>query len=187
MLPRLHLFLVLFLSLIKASPIPEQVIDGIPELCLSRREEPNSIDYSQFLLGEPGFENLIPDPLPYEISILPPDSDLGNEGLQLDQGFFPYDVAAFPLETAPPDSSGRQKGTCSGASNPLPIGLENFNILPNPFIPSCDAGDLTLCCKGVPRPWPRDPADVKMNVLALPELDNPDGLVNVGECIICTI
>jgi hypothetical protein len=170
----------------KASPVPEQVVDNNSELCLSRREEPSSVGYSEFLLGEPGFGDFIPEPLSYEIPNSPPDSGLSNEGQQLDQGFLPYDVAAFPLDTAP-DSSGRRKGSCPVTNNPLPIGLENFNILSNPFIPSCGANDFTLCCKGVPQPVPRGSADMGIDGLALPELNNPDGLVNVGECINCML
>lgn len=183
----LFLFIIAFLSLTQSSLIPDQVYDENTDLCLSRREESGFFDYSEIAPEDSLFGNLDPEPLSYELSNVPPGSGLSNEDLEPDLDLLSYDFAALPLDTDPTDSSGRRKGACSANSNSLPSGFELLSPIPaNPFIPSCESEyPFTLCCKGIPVPSPGGSANLGSEVLALPNLDNPDGIVNVGECIFC--
>lgn len=181
------LLVVRFLSWIQASPIPDQVYDGITELCLSRRDMSDIFDYSEPGPEDSLFANSNVEPLRYEVSDLPQGSDLVNEGLESDLNFFSGDIAALPLDTALKDSNGQRKDACSAGSNSLPSSFKVLSPLPaNPYIPSCELDyPTTLCCRGDAVPVPLGSANLGSQVLALPDLYNSDGLVHVGDCIIC--
>ena len=181
------LFVVEFLSFIQASPISDQVYDEYTDLCLTRRDMSGIFDYSEPAPEDPLFANADLESLHYEVSNLPQGSDLSNEGFVDDLGFFPEDIAALPLDTAPNDSNGRGKGACSADSKSSPSGFKLLSPIPaNPYIPKCELEyPITLCCRGLPVPVPMGPANLGSQVLALPDLINSDGLVNVGDCIIC--
>lgn len=183
----IFLLLVEYLSFIQASPIPDQVYDDNTEVCLSRREESGIFDSSETAPGNPLFANLDLQPLHYEVFNLAQDSGFSDEGPEGDLGFFSDDIAVLSLDTAPKDSSGQHKGACPADSNSLPSRLEILSpIPPNPYIPTCESEyPITLCCRGTPVPVPMSFANLGSQVLALPDLENSDGLVHVGDCIIC--
>lgn len=176
----MFLFFVRFLPFTQPSPIPDQAYDENGDLCLSRREVSGIFDYSETAPEDSVFGH-------YEASGRSQDSDLSNEGLDGDLGFFSDDVAALPLDGAPEDPSGRRKGACPANSNSSPSGFEIFSPIPaNPYIPSCELGyPFTLCCYGIPVPVPRGSAILGSGGLALPDLNEADGEVHVGECITC--
>jgi hypothetical protein len=177
----LFLIVIASLPLTKASPIPDLIFDEVSDHCLSRREEWTIYGYPELLPEDSSVEDFIPQPLPYELISLSQDLGLSNEGLDLDLGSFLYDSAALPLDT---DPIVRPKGSCPAYRNPSPSGFE-FNIIPNPFIPSCEAPEFTLCCTGIPVPWVGDSGDLGLDFLTLPYFGDTDGLVSVGECINC--
>lgn len=183
----IFLFVIEFLSFIQASPIPDQVYDEQTDLCLSRRDISGIFDYSEPAPEDSLFANSDFESLHFEISNLPQGSDLSNEGLDDDLGFFLGDISALPLDTTPNDSNGRDKGACSVDSNSFPSGFKLLSPMPaNPYIPKCEMDyPITLCCRGIAVPVPVGSADLGSQVLALPDLVNSDGLVNVGDCIIC--
>lgn len=182
---RVFLFVIAQLSVTKASPIPDQAYDEISGLCLSRREESSVIDNSDKITEDSLFGYSFDESSGYGLSDLPFDLVLSNQALDSDPGFISYDLA---LDNSPTDSNGQRKGSCPVDRNLLPSSFEIFNTLPpNPFIPSCDADHYTLCCKGVPILSPEGSANLGSDVLALPDLENPDALVNVEECIFCKI
>ena len=178
---------IAFLFLTYASPIPDLVFDEVSNLCLNRREESMATDYSGMPPEDSIFKDSVPETLTYGLSEPYIDSGLSNEGLGSDSGFIPYDVAALPLDTNPTDSRSPQRKSCPANPDLLPDGFQIFNTMPpNPFIPSCEAAEHTLCCAGIPEPSPEGSGNLGPESLALPNLEKADGLVNVKECIICT-
>ena len=179
------IFVIAQLSVTKTRPVPDQVYDEISDLCLSRREESSVIDYSDIIPEDLPLGHFFDEALGYELPDLPFDSGLSNQGLDSDSGFISYDLA---LDTGPTDSNGQREGSCPAHRDLLPSGFESFNtLLPNPFIPLCDADDFILCCRGVPILMPEGSANLRSDVLALPDLENSDALVNVEDCIFCKL
>lgn len=183
----MFLVLVGFLLFTQASPIPDQRFDGNLDLCLSRRDVSSIFDYSETAPEDSLYTNSDLGPLHYEDFNLPLSSDLSNEGPEDDLDFLSYDFAALALDSAPNDSGGRRKGACSTDSNPLQSSFGGLSPIPaNPYIPSCELDyPFTFCCRGIPIPVPRKATNLGSEVLALPDLDDSDDLVNVGECINC--
>lgn len=178
---------VQFPSSFLASPIPDRAYDGNIDLCLSRRGLSGIFDYSEPASDDSLFANSDIESLPYEVSNLHQGSDLINEGLEGDLSFFSEDIVALALDTALKASNGQRKTACPADSNSLPSGFKVLGPIPaNPYIPSCEPNyPITLCCRDIPVPVPMDPADLESQVLTLPNLVNSDGLVHVGDCIIC--
>lgn len=181
----LFIFVITQLSVTKTRPVPDQVYDEISDLCLSRREESSVFDYSDKIPEDSLFSYTFDATLDDGLPDLPFDLGLSNQGLDSDFAFISYDLA---LDTGPTDSNGQRKGSCPADRNLSPSSFESFNtLLPNPFIPLCDADDYILCCKGVPMLSPEGSANLRSDVLALPDLENSDALVNVEDCIFCKL
>lgn len=145
------------------------------------------IDFSAITPEDSLFGDVISENLDHRLFESSLDSDLSDDGIDSDPSFFPYSVAALPLDTDPANPKSGESGSCLANPDILPSGFQIFDLTsPNPFIPMCEAAEHTLCCAGTPETSPESSLNLGSGFFTFPYLENADSLVNVKECVICT-